>query len=286
MKYKAILTGMMIATARFLYKEDKNIGITHRTLIHENIPKSFDGYKIIHVSDFHNAYFGRRSKHLLKMIEDIKGDVILMTGDIIDRRTPNLKRAVHFINGMTNILPTYFVTGNHEAHYKQWLRLKAEIDHSKMNNISNKIIKLEKDNEAINLAGINDPWFFGHEDNPYVYQYFKAQLIQTVMPLRHDDAFTVLMAHRPELFNIYSVLPVDLVLSGHAHGGQIRIPYVKGLYSPHQGILPKYSEGVHKKYGTTLSISRGLGNSRFPFRVFNHPEIVVITLKKEDIDED
>jgi predicted MPP superfamily phosphohydrolase len=278
--YKAIILGMFIAAARFLYKEDKDICVTHRMIESSKLPASFDGYKIVHISDFHNAYFGRGSRKLLDVIKDQDGDVILMTGDIIDRRTPNLKRALRFIEGMTNILPTYYVTGNHEAHYRKWPLLKKRIEQSEMYNIGNKAISLTKNNETIDLVGINDPWFFGHEDDPYVFQYFKAQLMQELMPLRDNGKFTLLMAHRPELFNIYKTMPVDLVLSGHAHGGQIRLPYVKGLYAPHQGILPKYSEGVHEAHGTVLSISRGLGNSRFPFRVFNHPEVVVITLKK------
>ncbi|MFD2830618.1 metallophosphoesterase [Corticicoccus populi] len=282
MKYKAIALGIVIAAARFLYKEDKDLVVDSRTITHKNIPESFDGYKLVHVSDFHNAYFGRRSKHLLKLIEAQKGDVILMTGDIIDRRTPNLKRAVHFIGGMTRILPTYYITGNHEAHYKRWPKLKEAIVNSEMVRLDNQMIQLERNGSSINLAGINDPWFFGHEDDPFVFQRFKMQLVEMVKKAVEDDSFTILMSHRPELFSMYRTMPVDLVLSGHAHGGQIRLPFVKGLYAPHQGVLPKYTEGIHESSGTTLSISRGLGNSRFPFRVFNHPEIVVITLKKRN----
>ena len=96
-----------------------------------------------------------------------------------------------------------------------------------------------------------------------------------------DDRLTLLMAHRPDQIGLYSRFPIDLVFTGHAHGGQIRLPFVKGLYAPHQGILPKYTEGVHTKNGTSVVISRGLGNSRFPFRVFNHPEIVIVDLERE-----
>lgn len=278
MKYKAITLGFLIACARFLYKEDKAVGVTHRTISSKDIPESFDGYKMIHVSDFHNARFGRNSGKLLKLLAAENGDIILMTGDIIDRRTPNLKRSVRFIKGLTELLPVYYVTGNHEAHYRRWPKLRRAIEDSAMVRLKNKTVLIQNNGDAIKLAGIDDPWFFGHEDNPFVLQRFKAQLMSMLLP--DENIYTILMSHRPELFQMYRVMPVNLVLSGHAHGGQIRLPYVKGLYAPHQGILPKYAEGTHEADGTVLSISRGLGNSRFPFRVFNHPEIVVITLKR------
>lgn len=281
MSYKAIILGFLFAVARFLYREDKDIDVTERTVASSRLPESFDGFKIIHVSDFHNAFFGRQSRHLLDVIRRQKGDVILMTGDVIDRRIPNFTRAVNFIHKLTKILPAYYVTGNHEAHYTEWMKLKAVIDASGMKDISNDAEKLYKGRDYINLVGIHDPWFFGYEGNPFILQRFRGQLVERIYHTVDEQDFSILMAHRPEYFNFYNKLPVDLVLSGHAHGGQIRLPYIKGLYAPHQGVLPKYSEGVHNKKDTTLSISRGVGNSRFPFRVFNHPEIIVLTLERE-----
>lgn len=278
MKRYAIISGFIMALIRFLYKEDKEIHITERTVESSRLPEAFDGYRIVHVSDYHNAWFGRKAGRLLHEIREADGDVIFITGDIIDRRTPNLRRSRKFIKYVTEILPTYYVTGNHEAHYKKWWKLRKYIEKSDMKNISHDTVQVTLDGQSINVAGMPDVWFLGFEDNPETLEYFKAELDRRMSGL--SDDFTILMSHRPELLHIYSRHDIDLVLSGHAHGGQIRLPAVKGLYAPHQGLLPKYSEGMHEQNGTILAISRGLGNSRFPFRVFNHPEIVVVTLKR------
>ena len=279
MKKYAITLGFAIALGRFLYKEDKYIQVNEREIASARLPEAFDGFRIIHVSDYHNAWFGWKASNLLDKIREAEGDVILITGDIIDRRTPNLRRSRYFIRKVSEILPAYFVTGNHEAHYKRWFNLKKYIIKSEMENLSFSSVELARDGGKINLAGMPDPWFLGDEEDPFVHLYFDKMLQHRLNGL--PAGFTILMSHRPELFHIYSKYNLDLVLSGHAHGGQIRLPYLGGLYSPHQGILPRYTEGIHIKNDTALSISRGLGNSRFPFRVFNRPEIVVITLKKK-----
>lgn len=278
-KLSQVILGFIIASARFLWTEDKHIVTTHYTYRSKKVPKSFDGFKIVQVSDFHNAYFGRRSKHLLKAVERAAPDVIVITGDIVDRRTPCLKRAAVLVEGITAIQKTFYVTGNHEAHYKHFNKLYDVIGKSDVRNITKHSAELERNGEKINLAGINDVWFFGDEVNPETYRNFKQELADKVNILPHD--FTVLLAHRPELLPVYSKNDVDIVFSGHAHGGQIRLPVVKGLYAPHQGVNPKYTEGMHEQNGTTMVVSRGLGNSRFPFRVFNHPEVVVVELRSE-----
>jgi uncharacterized protein len=278
-KLSQVILGFIIASARFLWTEDKHIVTTHYTYRSKKVPKSFDGFKIVQVSDFHNAYFGRRSKHLLEAVEVAAPDAIVITGDIVDRRTPCLKRAAVLVEGITAIQKTFYVTGNHEAHYKHFNKLYDVIGKSDVRNITKHSAELERNGEKINLAGINDVWFFGDEVNPETYRNFKQELADKVNILPHD--FTVLLAHRPELLPVYSKNDVDLVFSGHAHGGQIRLPVVKGLYAPHQGVNPKYTEGMHEQNGTTMVVSRGLGNSRFPFRVFNHPEVVVVELRSE-----
>lgn len=278
-KLSQVILGFIIASARFLWTEDKHIVTTHYTYRSKKVPKNFDGFKIVQVSDFHNAYFGRRSKHLLEAVEVAAPDAIVITGDIVDRRTPYLKRAAVLVEKITAIQKTFYVTGNHEAHYKHFNKLYDVIGKSDVRNITKHSAELKRNGEKINLAGINDVWFFGDEVNPETYRNFKQELADKVNILPHD--FTVLLAHRPELLPVYSKNDVDLVFSGHAHGGQIRLPVVKGLYAPHQGVNPKYTEGMHEQNGTTMVVSRGLGNSRFPFRVFNHPEVVVVELRSE-----
>lgn len=278
-KFSQLILGFFIASARFLWTEDKHIVTTNYVHRSSRLPKSFDGYKIVQVSDFHNAFFGRKSKQLLKKVAAASPDVIVITGDIVDRRTPYLKRAAVLIEKITKIQSTYYVTGNHEAHYRHFNKLYDVIGRSDVRNLTKHSAVLERHGSKINIAGINDVWFFGDEENIKTYRNFQQELKDTVRAL--PEGFTVLLAHRPELLSMYSENDVDIVFCGHAHGGQIRLPIVKGLYAPHQGINPTYTEGMHEQNGTTMIVSRGLGNSRFPFRVFNHPEIVIVELKAE-----
>ncbi|MCK1975893.1 metallophosphoesterase [Jeotgalicoccus huakuii] len=279
LKITPLILGFTIALARFLWKEDKHIITTKYQYKNKNIPSAFDGYRIIQVSDYHNAFFGRSASNLLRAIKKANPDVIFITGDVIDRRTPFLKRSKTFIEKVTNIQDAYYVTGNHEADYTKFHKLYEIIGNSDVVNVTKKAVELEHRGEKINLTGVSDVWFFGDEENIMTYRNFSNEIKKNVNNLPHN--FTILLAHRPELLSIYSKNPVDLVFCGHAHGGQIRLPIVKGLYAPHQGVNPKYTEGLYEKDGTTMVVSRGLGNSRFPFRVFNHPELVVVELKKE-----
>lgn len=277
MKFSQIALGFSIALARFLYKQDKDITTTYHTHESARIPEAFDGYKIIQVSDFHNAWFGFRSSRLIRKIKKIDGDVIFVTGDVIDRRTPNFKRSMGLISQLVDILPTYYVTGNHEAHYRKFDKLEQAINASGMKNISRSNECLNFGHDHIRLIGMEDLWFYGMDGDYQAASDFRRDLEHRLE--NRSDCFTIVLSHRPELFDMYTSFPIDLVFTGHAHGGQIRLPIVKGLYAPHQGVLPKYTEGVHQKDGTSMVVSRGLGNSRFPFRIFNRPEIIVMELK-------
>ena len=278
MKIFSLFLAYNIAFARFLYQSNKRIVTTRREIASERLPKEFDGFTIAHVSDYHNAFFGIRARKLLKKIKSIDADVIFFTGDLIDRRTPNLRRAKMFIKQLSAIAPVYFVTGNHEINYKGFGKLYDAIGASSFRNISMHDTTLEVNGTHIHLLGMNDVWFYSETESMEMYHNFYSQLKKKV---NAAPGFKILLSHRPELIEMYHEQDIDLVFSGHAHGGQFRVPIIKGLYAPHQGVLPKYTEGVYTMGSTQLHVSRGLGNSRFPFRVFNRPEIVVITLKKK-----
>lgn len=278
MKILSLFIAFNMAFSIFLYNSNKRIGITQRTLHMNHLPDGFDGYTIAHVSDYHNSFFGFRATHVLRKIRALKAEVIFFTGDIIDRRTPNLKRAKRFIDDLSDIAPVYYVTGNHEIHYDDFNALYNYIGASKWQNISMNGRVLERYGDSITLLGMNDLWFYGDEESLEIFEHFRNALNRKVDGV---TGFKMLLSHRPELMQMYVDAGVNVVFSGHAHGGQFRLPIIKGLYAPHQGINPKYSEGVHTIHDTTLHISRGLGNSRFPFRLFNHPEVIKVTLRKK-----
>ena len=272
--------GFLIAVSRFLWVQNKDIYTREVTYESPKIPKSFNNFKITQVTDFHNTYYGRGGKHLLKKVKDTAPDIILVTGDLIDRRTPNEARGIKMLKDLMEIAPCYYVTGNHEAFYKNFLGIYEKILNTGVHNASIHDFKITRGKDAITITGIHDLRVLGDlETNPSIFSDYDKMLEDRFKNL--NDNFTVLLAHRPEEFERYSKYPVDLIFSGHAHGGQIRLPVVKGLYAPDQGILPTYTEGTHTLNESTLLVSRGLGNSRFPWRVFNKPEIISVTLKSK-----
>lgn len=240
------------------------------------IPNGFNGYKIVHISDLHNKEFGKNQKRLLKKIEETCPDIIVITGDLIDRRKYDLHTAMMLINGAIEMAPIYYVSGNHEAWSGEYENIKDELSSSGVQILDDKKVELIKDGEKIQILGLSDPAFLrdGYMDGTN-----SSKLEESLMKMSDDSIFQILLSHRPELFHIYANEKIELIFSGHGHGGQFRIPFLGGLVAPNQGLFPKYTSGVHHEKESSLVVSRGLGNSIIPIRIFNRPEIIVITLK-------
>ena len=176
-----------------------------------------------------------------------------------------------FIKQITRIAPVYFVSGNHEHQSGAWEELSDLLVEEGVTVLNNGKSVIERNGETITLLGLADKKVNQHYD----------KMLHTLMA-GQEDSFNILLSHRPELFEAYVQENIDLAFTGHAHGGQIRIPFLhRGIFAPHQGFFPKYTEGMHEKDGTVMVVSRGLGNSSFPFRIFNRPELVEVTLEKE-----
>jgi len=177
-----------------------------------------------------------------------------------------------------DIAPVYYVTGNHEARISEYGKLKTALEITGVTVLENERTVLEKDGDTITLLGIDDPSFTAD----YLTGDSAAVVKNTLDDLVTEGVgYTVLLSHRPELFDVYAESGVNLVFSGHAHGGQIRLPFIGGLAAPNQGLFPKYDAGLFTEGDTNMVVSRGLGNSLFPFRVNNRPEIVVVQLTSE-----
>ena len=235
------------------------------------IPESFDNYRIAHVSDLHNT----DNKQLLNMLREAKPDVIAITGDLIDSRRTDIPFALQFAEEAMKIAPCYYVTGNHESRISEYETLKSGLITLGVVVLDNRKVIIERSDEIIAIAGVNDPSF--HTD--YLYNDPASIMNTNLESLIEADTYTILLAHKPELFVTYVRNGVDLVLSGHMHGGQFRIPFLGGLYAPSQGFFPQYDSGTFTKDNTTMVVSRGIGNSLFPFRINNRPEIILIELK-------
>lgn len=254
----------------YLYWGNTKIGVTNITVTSENIPDEFNGFKIVHISDLHNAEFGNGQKDLIDKIEAQDADIIVITGDMIDSRRTDVDKAVELITGLGNKIPVYYVTGNHESRVREYNELESKLIENGVTVLKNESVKIEKDSSFINIIGVDDP-SFGMSAN---------DIFHTVSELK-TDGYDVLLSHRPELFETYCESGAELVLCGHAHGGQVRIPFIGGIVAPNQGLFPEYTAGSYKSGSTEMIVSRGLGNSIIPLRVNNPPELVVITLSGE-----
>lgn len=237
----------------------------------KNIPEAFNGFKIVQASDLHNNLFGENQHRLIEAIKKENPDIIVITGDLID--SEKMANSVTFIKEAVKIAPCYYVNGNHEI----WTGLyESQI---KPMLLENGVCVLDDEKTYIARGEARLP-ILGLSDRGYVGDLVKGTILEE---LTADEDFTLLLSHRPELFELYAEGNVSLVLTGHAHGGQVRIPFThQGLYAPNQGLFPKYTEGVFKKHNTQMIVSRGLGNNVFPIpRVNNCYQLTVVTLNRE-----
>lgn len=243
----------------------------------EDIPSEFDNFRIVQISDLHNAEFGENNEKLLLMLKQADADIIAITGDMIDSRNTDVDVAISFAQKAVNIAPVYYVNGNHESRVLgEYEKLKQGLTDAGVTILENSSADITIGDEAITLIGINDPTFCMEFVDDTMEQNIAHQLVNVIPD---NDNYKVLLAHRPEYFDVYAG-NVDLVLSGHAHGGQFRIPFIGGLVAPGQGFFPEYYEGSHIKENTEMIVSRGIGNSIIPFRINNKPEIIVAELTK------
>lgn len=279
MKYIIPAVIIIIALAVFLYLENTILDNREYPISYSRLPEGFDGYRIAHLSDVHNTLNRRLQASILQSLREHKPDIIVITGDLLDSRRTNVTAAVSFIERLAPIAPVYYVPGNHEGRIPEAYRQFHSQCLGKPNItlMEDESLVLTRNNDHINLIGLSDPHFNGFHGDEKAAS-VKRQLERFIKP----DEFNMLLIHRPELIRTYGECGVDLALTGHAHGGQIRLPFVGGLFAPGQGLLPWLTSDVHEYQGCQLVISRGIGNSLAPFRIFNHPEVIIITLNKNE----
>ena len=249
--------------------------VSTHTISSPRIPAEFSGFRIAQISDLHNAEFGEGNALLLEKLSQCHPDVIFLTGDLVDSRSTDIPLALSFAESATEIAPVYYVTGNHEARIFQYSTLKAGLEERGVSVLDNQKVILQKEDSHITLLGIDDPSFL----TDYLFGDSTAVTAEALSALHSPEGgYTVLLAHRPELLETYADSGIDLVFSGHAHGGQFRLPFLGGMFAPNQGFFPKYDGGLYTSGHTHMLVSRGIGNSLIPFRINNPPEILVAEL--------
>ena len=266
---------LIAVVAAFVVWQNTDITVSEYRYESPAIPAGFDGFRITQVSDLHNKRFGAAQSALLSKLAATKPDVIVVTGDLIDRRSYDLEAALELARGAVSIAPTYFVSGNHEAWSGRYEDVASALTLAGVTVLDDRKVALRSGTSSIDLVGVADPDFM---TDSYLDGTDSSGMRASLSRMVDPSAFTVLLSHRPELVDLYRQAAVDLTFTGHAHGGQFRIPGLGGLVAPDQGWFPAYSSGRYDVGDTTMYVSRGLGNSVVPVRIFNRPELVVVTL--------
>ncbi len=273
-KRAVIFLSLCLLAALWLYWGNTSIEVTLMEIEDKRLPEGFSGLTIVQVSDLHNASFGERQGRLLEKIEEASPDLIAVTGDLIDSDHTELGKAMEFIQGAAALAPVYYVTGNHEAWSEDWGDLEEQLKEAEVVVLRGEKAEVICHGIPFALIGLDDPAFNADGGEEAVEMGRRLEVLS-----ERTDGYTILLSHRPELFDVYAEKEIDLVLSGHAHGGQMRIPFIGGLIAPNQGVFPLYTEGLFEKGQTKMVVSRGLGNSVIPVRVNNRPQLIVVKLK-------
>lgn len=276
----AVTLSIVIVIILFCNFQNKHLETTHYTYAAEQLGADLEGYHIVQISDLHNAKFGKNNQKLVDRIRECEPDMIVLTGDLVDSNHTNVDRAVQFVDEIVKICPVYYVTGNHEY----WLE-KSEYDElmsgladAGVVILDNQVVEISRGDAKFRLVGLDDRSL----SDGTLGMLLKDQAGQKEETADNENSgekeLTVVLAHEPQYLARYALAGVDLVLSGHAHGGQFRLPFVGGIVAPDQGFFPEYTAGEYYMDGTEMIVSRGLGNSVIPVRLFNYPEIVCVEL--------
>lgn len=231
----------------------------------EKIPEKFDNYKIVLISDLHHKNFGRHQSKLIRTIKNANPDLILLTGDIVDGNHTDMTGIEDFLQGISSIAPGYYVSGNHETDRrarKQYDELKYLFAKYGVVDLDNASTEIKRGESSIYLHG----------------QKYCAGFVEELLKHADEEKFNILMYHCSNSFDSIYDFGYDIIMSGHTHGGIVRLPFVGGLISNSRSLFPKYDGGKFVKGTCTLISSRGLGDADIP-RFYNPPEVVVVTLK-------
>lgn len=269
----ALTLVILAALALFGYWQCWGLQVTETEVTLSALPAGFDGLRIVHLSDLHGHEYGQDSETLTALVAEQEPDLIVITGDLIDRES-QLDRLPALIDRLTAIAPVYYVTGNHEWAAGAGRSVKALLREHGATVLDNRYVLLERGGDTIVLAGVDDPNGLADQKTPEaLYQELQAE---------YPGAFTLLLAHRNTLFSRYAAAGYDLVLSGHGHGGIVRLPFTDGLIGTDRRLFPTRTAGVYREGESTLFVSRGLGSNTTPipgFRLFNRPDLAVLTLR-------
>lgn len=263
----AAWTALAAASVPYFYHQNTDLTASHYTFRSPKIHGALEGFRITQLSDLHNRCYGKDNCRLLALVEAQLPDLLVITGDLTDSYHPGTERALDTVRRLAKLAPCYYVTGNHEHRMsvEQQTAFYRALEAAGVRVLRNEAVILGLD-EGFRLVGVDC-------------NRARTDTLRALMDNRPPEELNILLSHKPHYAKFYERAGVDLVLTGHAHGGQVRLPGLGGLYAPGQGPLPKYTAGMYRLGKTVMCVSRGLGNSSFPLRVENKPELVTVILR-------
>ncbi|MDD3429544.1 MAG: metallophosphoesterase [Oscillospiraceae bacterium] len=272
----------LVLLAVFFWWENNAIYTTRIPFYSKTLPLGFDGFTVVQLSDIHGKVFGKEHCRLIPKIAAAKPDIIVITGDLADKRHTDISAAFELVQLIKPLAPVYYVCGNHEARMADYPAFAATLEQIGIKVLCNNALVLKKSGACIDLMGIEDPVFWQEPCTRYS-QTTADKISDAITKVKKTclTPFQLALFHQPDYFAVFAKHTVDLVLCGHAHGGQFRLPFIGGLCAPSQGLFPKYTAGLYRQGFSQMIVSRGLGPSIIPLRLFNRPDLVIITLNTQ-----
>lgn len=274
-----VLGALLLFSVLFsIYRSNMTFKTTEYTVESPFLPNAFNNYRIAQISDLHDNVFGQNGSKLLEAIDEAEPNIVVLTGDITSRRTQNTDAVIDELKPIAEKYPTYYIRGNHELYRDQSMEnaeaFYKDLDAIGVIRLENRTVTLMHREATIRLVGLMEPLGCYEYSSPPKMDEFLGE---------KGDGYTILLAHNPLSFQTYVDWGADLILSGHVHGGVIRLPLIGGLLSPERSFFPAYSKGVYQSGKQSMVVSTGMGGPRFPFRLFNDQELVVVTLTSQSI---
>lgn len=246
-----------------------------------------DRVRVLQLSDLHSKEFGKSNNILLEAIYNEKPDIVVATGDLIDSNMKRIDNIIEFLDNINKTIPVFYIPGNNEMRCKKINEIVHKLKSKKVNVLDNEIRTIKVKSTIVNILGlvenrVDDGELF-YEKIRSKYESEKSKELFT--RLEKMNGVKIVLSHYPENFEAneeisYSKYKFDIMFAGHAHGGQFILPFIGGIFAPGQGLIPKYYSGMYGKENK-LVVSRGLGNSGFPLRLFNRPNIVVVDILRK-----
>lgn len=276
-KFLTVCAVLLVVAAVWVIWSNISVCTTGIEFASAALPEEFDCFRIVHISDTHDCEFGKDNARLTEKVRAAEPDMIVITGDMVDSNRTDIAHSLSLGAQLAEIAPTYYVCGNHEALLDDgdYSAFRTGLKASGVTVLEDEAVEIFRGNASVRLTGLKDLGFYnGNIDE-------KTAEMEKNLNALLSSGFDIVLSHRPELFDSYATARAELIFCGHAHGGQVRIPFIGGVAAPGQGLFPEYDSGLYRNGGSAMIVSRGLGNSKFPVRINNRPEIVVVTLRAE-----